>query len=311
MPGMVAGRNGSTVVAMEISPSSRLARQLGSVLEPIVGQVYFSPEAHANYVALGFDPSRGDANGVALPDGPSYFASRGSVLGQVPGEVIAAAFGVFNPAVVVPAVELAWTRTDADTIRVARADGALAQLRRLLSDHPDGTDRALELLARAAAVLSITGRPMAAGIRSLPVPSDPLAALWHVGDFLREYRGDCHNAAWVAAGLSATDIGLLTELYWGMTLRSYSRSRGWTEEQFDASESRLREMGLLEGPGLSDAGREFRERLEATTDVQMLPALNVLGDDAAELCDLLAPWGKTIRAGHGYLASGPHDLGGR
>ena len=46
-------------------------------------------EARANYVELGFDPSPGDADGVALPDGPAYFASRGSVLGQVPGAVIA------------------------------------------------------------------------------------------------------------------------------------------------------------------------------------------------------------------------------
>ena len=74
---------------MEISTTSHLARRLGTVLEPVVGQVYFSPECHANYVALGFDPSPGDANGVALPDGPAYFASRGSLLGQVPGEVIA------------------------------------------------------------------------------------------------------------------------------------------------------------------------------------------------------------------------------
>ena len=92
-------------MTMELSDRSRLARRLGSVLEPVVGQVYFSPECHAGYVALGFAPSPGDANGVALPDGPSYFASRGSVMGQVPGEVIAAAFGVFSPEVVVPLVD--------------------------------------------------------------------------------------------------------------------------------------------------------------------------------------------------------------
>ncbi len=128
---------------MEISTTSRLARRLGSVLEPVVGQVYFSPECHRNYVALGFDPSPGDANGVALPDGPAYFASRGSLLGQVPGEVIAAAFGVFSAAVVVPSVQLAWTRTDAETIRAARAEGALAQLRRLVGERPDGVARVL------------------------------------------------------------------------------------------------------------------------------------------------------------------------
>ena len=298
---------------MEISTTSRLARRLGSVLEPVVGQVYFSPECHDNYVELGFDPSPGDANGVALPDGPAYFASRGSVLGQVPGEVIAAAFGVFSAAVVVPSVQLAWTRTDAPTIRVARADGAVAQLRRLLGEHPDGVDRVLELLQRAAAVLPINGRHLAAGIAALDVPDDPLAAVWHVGDFLREYRGDCHNAAWVAAGLTATDIGILTELSWGMAVRSYSRTRGWTTDEFDRSEHHLRDLGYLDGAGaethLSQPGRHAREQIEVVTDEQMRPALDALADDIEELFEILAPWGEAIRAGKGYLGSGPHDLG--
>lgn len=298
---------------MEISTNSRLARRLGSVLEPVVGQVYFSPECHANYVALGFDPSPGDANGVALPDGPAYFASRGSLLGQVPGEVIAAAFGVFSPAVVVPSVRLAWTRTDASTIRAARADGAVAQLRRLLGDRPDGVDRVRELLQRAADVLPINGRHLAAGIAALEIPDDPLAAVWHVGDFLREYRGDCHNAAWVAAGLTATDIGILTELSWGMPTRSYSRTRGWTDEEFDRSEHRLRDLGYLDGSGpdthLSQQGRHAREQIEVVTDDQMRPALDALGDAIDELVEILDPWGETIRAGKGYLGAGPHDLG--
>lgn len=298
---------------MEISTTSQLARRLGSVLEPVVGQVYFSPECHANYVALGFDPSPGDANGVALPDGTAYFASRGSLLGQVPGEVIAAAFGVFSAAVVIPSVQLAWTRTDADTIRAARADGAVAQLRRLIGDHPVGVERALELLQRAEAALPINGRHLAAGVAALEIPDDALAAVWHVGDFLREYRGDCHNAAWVAAGLTATDIGILTELYWGMPVRSYSRTRGWSTEEFDRSEQHLRTLGHLDGVGpethLSSQGRLAREQIEVVTDHQMQPALDVLGVDVHELFDILAPWGETIRAGKGYLGAGPHDLG--
>ena len=298
---------------MEISTTSRLARRLGSVLEPVVGQVYFSPECHANYVALGFDASPGDANGVALPDGPAYFASRGSLLGQVPGEVIAAAFGVFSPAVVVPAVQLAWTRTDAATIRAARADGAVGQLRRLIGPEPDGVDRALELLQRAAATLPINGRHLAAGVAALDVPDDPLAAVWHVGDFLREYRGDCHNAAWVAAGLTATDIGILTELTWGMRVRSYSRTRGWTDEEFDRSEHHLRDLGYLDGTGadthLSQQGRHAREQIEVATDEQMRRALRALGGDIDQLFEIMSPWDETIRAGKGYLGSGPHDLG--
>ena len=91
------------------------ARALSQALEPFVGSVYFSPEAHERYVHLGFSPSARKGNGVAMPDGPAYFTSRGSVLGQVPGELVAAAFGVFNPEVVVPFVTHGWTLTDAAT----------------------------------------------------------------------------------------------------------------------------------------------------------------------------------------------------
>src|SRR4026208_496448 len=123
---------------MDAHALSGAARRLGSILEPAAGQGCFSPECRANYQALGFYPSARTANGVALPDGPSYFASRGSVMGQVPGEVIAAACGVFSPAIVVPLVDEAWQRTDAATIRDARAEGAVGQLRRLLGDAPEG-----------------------------------------------------------------------------------------------------------------------------------------------------------------------------
>jgi hypothetical protein len=291
-------------------PTPSVARRLASVLEPVVGQVYFAPECHAAYEALGFDPSPGERGGVALPDGPAYFASRGSLLGQVPGEVVAAAFAVFDPDIVVPAVALAWTRTDAETIRAARAGGAVAQLRRLLGDRPDGVDRALELLRRATDGLPLAGRPLAAGIRALDVPAEPLAAVWHLGDLLREYRGDVHTAAWVAANLTATEIGLLTDRYWGLPLRSYSRTRGWTPEKFDIAEASLRDRGLLGTEDLTAAGRDLRERIELTTDELMGPVLTRLGADADELTELLRPWGATIRAGHGYLSAGPHDLSG-
>ncbi len=294
--------------ADDLAAVSAAARRLASALEPVTGQVYFSPECHAAYASLGFDASSGRAGGVALPDGPAYFTSRGSVMGQVPGEVVAAAFAVFNPEVVVPCVQLGWQRTDAASICRARDEGAIAQLRRILGDEPDGVHRVVELLARAVAPLRPEGRPLFAGLRSLPVPSSPLGAAWRYGDMLREYRGDSHTAAWVSAGFDATEIGLLSELYWGLPMRSYSRTRAWTDAQFDAAHQRLRDRGLVDDVGFTDAGRAAREDVELRTDAQMRPAVGALGDDLDELVGLLTPWGTAIRAGHGYLSSGPHDL---
>ena len=284
------------------------ARRLGGALEPVVGQVYFAPECHAAYAALGFEASAREVGGVALPDGPAYFTSRGSILGQVPGEVVAATFGVFNPEAVVPSVTYGWTLTDAATINRARTDGAVAQLRRILGDEPEGLARANELLARAVEPLRPEGRSLYAGLRALGIPDDPVAAMWRRGDQLREYRGDSHIAAWISAGLDATEIGLLTELYWGLRMRSYARTRAWTDEQFDAATERLERRGLVADGAFTPTGRERRERVEQDTDEQMRPVLDALGDDVEELIELLAPWGRSIREAKGYPASGPHDL---
>jgi hypothetical protein len=290
---------------------SAAARRLGAALEPVIGQVYFSPECHTNYAALGFDPSPGHADGVALPDGPAYFTSRGSVMGQVTGEVVAAAFAVFNPQIVVPSVQLGWTRTDAATICRARTNGATAQLVRILGDEPAGLERALELLSDATAILRPEGRPLFAGVRSQAIPEPRLGALWYHGDLLREYRGDCHTAAWISAGFDATEIGLLTELYWGLPMRSYSRTRGWSEEQFDAAADRLRSRGLIDDTGFTESGRLAREAVEIETDAQLEQVIGELGDDLDELCSILEPWGAQVREAKGYLSSGPHDLAAR
>lgn len=293
---------------MDPRTTSEKSRALGAALEPFIGQVYFSPECHANYVALGFAPSPGDMNGVALPEGIAYFTSRGSLLGQVPGHVVAAAFAVFNPVAVIPAVEAGWKITDAATIREARRNGAVAQLARILGAKPGGVTRARDLLARAASVLRPEGRSLFAGCASQSVPDDDLAACWHYGDMLREYRGDAHTAAWIAAGLDATEIGLLTELFWGLPLKSYSRTRAWSEDDFSAAIERLESRGLIADGAFTTAGRDLREKVEIDTDRQMESCLRALGDDIELLLSMLGPWSETVRTFKGYPAAGPHDL---
>lgn len=285
-------------------------RLLAALIEPLIGQVYFSPECHEAYTALGFAPSSGFAGKTALPDGPAYFTSRGSILGQAPGELVAAAFAVFNPAAVVPSVAYGWSLTDAPTIFAARDAGALAQLRRVLGDAP-GRERAGELLGRGVAPLRPEGRPLFAGLLAHVAPDHLWGAVWRAGDRLREYRGDCHTAAWISAGLDATEIGLLSELWWGLPLRSYVRTRAWSDEQLDDAVERLRSRGLLDGDGFSETGRALRAAIEDRTDAQLAPVLGALGPDLDELAGLLAPWGAALRDAGAYLAAGPDDLARR
>lgn len=292
---------------MDDESISRAARTLAARLEPVIGQVYFSPECHAAYVELGFGPSPGDFNGVAAPDGPAYFTSRGSLLGQAQPHVIASAFAVFNPAVVVPGVTFGWSLTDARTIFAARRAGAVAQLRRVLGRADDAVSRAGELLARAVEPLRVEGRPLFAGLRSQwDEPSD-WTRVFHLGDMLREYRGDSHTAAWTSAGLDAVEIGLMTECFIGLPMRTYIRTRAWDDSTLDAATERLRARGWLGDDTLTPAGWDAREAIERTTDRALLPALEALGPDVDALFGLLEPWGTAMRDAGGYIG-GPVDL---
>jgi hypothetical protein len=168
-----------------------IARRLRDLVEPIAANVYFAPEAAAEYEALG-------VHGFA----PAYFPSRGGCLGQVPGEVIAAAFGVFKPAMVGEAVDTAWAVTDAAAMVAARERGAVASLARIFGDDPTiaaAIPRATELLKRAtAAAPPGEGRALYSGLTSLGYPGTPLGDLWRAADLVREHRGDSHIIAWVA-----------------------------------------------------------------------------------------------------------------
>ena len=277
-------------------------------LEPVAGQVYFSPECHAAYAALGFSPSPGSLpNGVQFPDGAAYFTSRGSVMGQVPGEVVAAAFAVFNPEAVVPAVGFGWSKVDAPTICAARTKGAVGQLVRVLGPAPEGLADATGLLTRAVEPLRPEGKPLFAGLQSLGLPGDPMGDMWRLADMLREYRGDAHTAAWTSTGLDATEVGLLTELYWGLPLRSYIRTRAWSDEQLSAAEDRL-SARPRDGRGLTAEGRALREAVEVATDAQCAVILDALGDRFDALIAVLTPWGDALRAAGAYPPQGPHDL---
>ncbi|HEY3830934.1 MAG TPA: hypothetical protein VGO03_01445 [Acidimicrobiia bacterium] len=297
---------------MALSTHSKQARRLAAALEPCIGQVYFAPEAHAAYEQLGFNASPASFDGLAMPDGAAYFTSRGSLMGKVSPSVVAAAFAVFNPEAVVPAVAYGWSLTDDAIIRARRREGGAAQLERVVADADASRVRAIaDSLARALEPLTPEGRPLFAGARDHLGEAGSHDAWLHffeVGDALREYRGDSHTASWVSAGVGATEIGLVSEAYMGLPPRTYSRSRAWSDAQFDAAADRARSRGWFDAAGaLTDEGRAAREAIEVATDHQLVPALRALGDELDDLLATLEPWGAAMRAAHGY-PGGPGDL---
>jgi len=286
----------------------RATRVLAGAVEAFAGQVYFAPEAHDGYSELGFSGSPGLVGGVAMPDMHAYFCSRGAILGQVPGQVVASAFAVFNPAVVAPAVDHGWSLTTAERIIEARDDAGIGQLRRILGDNPDGAEELAGLLGPISESLPVAGHPLYAGLRSAPAPKDPLGAAWRSADRLREFRGDAHTAAWTTAGFSAVEIGLLTELYWGLPLKTYVRTRAWSDGELDAGIADLEGRGLIDGGALTERGRHEREAIEVRTDEQCAPILRGLGDDFETAVGHLQRFSAEVRESRGYPAAGPHDL---
>jgi hypothetical protein len=179
---------------------------------------------------------------------------------------------------------------------------------RVLGTEPDGLERATELLAAAVAPLRPEGKPLFAGLLGAGLPGDPMGDMWRLADMLREYRGDAHTAAWTSGGLDATEVGLLTELYWGLPMRSYIRTRAWSADQLDAAEARLADRGLVADGAFTTEGRALRESVEVATDAQCDVIVHALGDSLDELLALLVPWGQAIRDAGGYPPQGPHDL---
>jgi hypothetical protein len=283
---------------------SQQVRHLRNALEPLASNVYFAPEVHAAFEAIGFGPGVTADGCLVIADLSAYYCSRAGCMGQVPGEVVVAAFGVFNPDLIIPHVERGWAIAGVEDVLVAREEGATASLTRILGDQPQ-LPRATELLQRAAAAGSAGGRFLYAGLRSLGIPSTPWGALWRAVDSVREHRGDSHIAAWISAGLDPVEAGLLTEVYYGMPTKRYHRGRGWTERALDAGLDRLRARHLIDGDpvNLTEGGRALRESIEVATDVQQRSIREAIGDDYEELLSIIEPWAGAIVADRGFPTS--------
>ena len=129
-----------------------------------------------------------------------YFAARSAPLGIVPTEVVTAVFYNFAPGRVAKALPAAWEiATPADALQ-ARAESAVAALRRFgVTDNDART--AAELAAKAARRAPLDGRPLFAANAALDWPEEPLAKLWHAATLLREQRGDGHVAVLAVRGV--------------------------------------------------------------------------------------------------------------
>jgi hypothetical protein len=218
-----------------------------------------------------------------------YFAGRAAPLGTAPAEVVHAVFYNFADGEVARHIPWVWGKTTPREAIAVRERGSAAALRQMigaLADSP-GLVRVADLATRAGVSAPTEGRALYAGLRALDVPQEPVARLWHAATLLREHRGDGHIAVLVAHGIGGTEAHVLLALSLGMRAEEFGRVHHLPEAQLAAVVEGLRGRGLVDAAGgLTDAGRETRERIEALTDERAAPAYAVLSPD--ELDELVA-----------------------
>jgi len=270
---------------MDPSVSRRMLR----TLEPVHGMIYFVPEGHETYTAAGLKGRR-----------MGYFASRSAAMGPVPAEVVIATFYNFNPDLVRRAIPEAWALASPSRVLEARLEAADLALRRMLGEAIRSREmtEAAELARRATEGCRPEGHPLYAGHASLPwpSPSDPHLVLWHAQTLLREFRGDGHIAALVAAELTGIEALVVHQATGELAPGVLQISRAWSDEEWAAGEASIRTRGWLANDGtLTEAGRQSREETENLTDRLTLRCWELLGEQSCtRLRELVRPWSRTI-----------------
>jgi hypothetical protein len=252
------------------------ARRLRDAIEPLAMHAVWCRPTNERLAALGLDFFG------------AYVWGRAGALGEPAAGVVVSSFAVFEPVMVTSAYEQARSVCDRGPMVEARTEGTIESLRRVL----DGEDVApvARRLADAVAAADPTGRPLFAGLASQPWPDDPVGRLWRAGELAREHRGDSHVAVCIANGFDPVTMNVMTELWLGMPLGSYSATRGWTAARIEASANELRASGLLEGEELTATGRARRDELEAQTDALEQSIVDALGADADAVTARLGQW---------------------
>ncbi|MEU4193568.1 MarR family transcriptional regulator [Kribbella sp. NPDC026611] len=245
-----------------------VARRLKELFVPIHEVAYMADEPTEELQALGYEGYW-----------PGYFAARSAPLGNVPAEVVDALFYNFVPGEVAACIPSVWETATPEAVLAARERGCVTALRRILGDLADtpAIARSAELAMRAALYAPMEGRFLYAGLRSLPVPEEPLARLWHAATLLREHRGDGHTTALVAAGIDGQESHVLQALYSGMKPREFGRLDPLTDAQLEEVINGLRIRGLVDNEAqFTPAGRTLRTEIETLTDTLAAPAYECL-----------------------------------
>ncbi|MEZ5409990.1 MAG: hypothetical protein R2761_18315 [Acidimicrobiales bacterium] len=255
--------------------------------------VYFVPEAAEEYGRLGITDRA-----------PAYFAARSAPLGPVPWQVTLATFYNFSPRAV-QAMAGVWDAAPPEAWQSARFTVVARAMERVgVALGADEIAEARSLLDPVVAAADLAGKPLAAANAAVPLPADPLTALWQQVTVLREWRGDAHIAVLTANRLGPCDCNVIQTATGRFPLALARGSRLWDDSEWAAASDRLATRGWLGADGtVTEAGAAAREQVEVETDELCAPLWEPIGaPGAARLAALLAPVNDAFTAAGTFSA---------
>lgn len=272
---------------------AELARRLWVLVEHVHAVTYLTDAGRAAYEEVGL---RGFWRG--------YFAGRAAPMGAVGAGPVVATFHGFHPDFVARSVPGVWEVAAPAEVLAARLRGAVAALVEVVpavaADGPlaPAAAEAADLLLDAIVGCDRAGRSLFAANLDVEPPSDPLGRLWHAATLWREHRGDGHVAALVAAGIGGCAGHVLRLAAQGGEPAVMQTARGWSAEEWEAARGALAARGLVDdGGSATEAGRELRDEIEATTDRLAAEPVARLGPDGADRLEvLLSPLARQVAA---------------
>lgn len=209
--------------------------------------------------------------------------TRAAPMGAVNAEVVAGTFYNFNPALAAGIFPQVWQKVSPERVLALYQEAFSPALAAMLAPLGDAEIGELAGLARTAAIAAsrnIEGRPLLAGLASLPWPAEDHLVIWHAAKILREHRGDGHLAALIVAGLRGIEALVVHAAFDGLPAGLLRKSRRWDEESWQAAMAGLRLRGWLNGdeePSLTAEGRRRRQWIEDKTDELAAPPFQALG----------------------------------
>lgn len=242
--------------------------------------IYLAPEAVEEAAGLG-----------VTEYGPAYFAFRSAALGVVPWQVVLATFYNFSPAAV-QAVTEAWDAAPPWRWQSARFAAAERALRRVGVDlTPEQIAEARSLIDPVVAAADYAGKPLAAANAAVPLPADPLVALWQQITVLREWRGDAHLIVLADNRLGPCDCNVIHTATGRLPTAVVRATRRWTDDEWAAATTRLVARCWLDGNGTATGhGIAAREQIEVETDEHCAVLWEPIGDKGAHrLARLISP----------------------